>query len=74
MKSLKKQIKKLVQKESFDYRCLLFLYRIYSQCTKFIHDNMVYCFTVKGIIRDIQHNLNANNHLSIEGGAVDLVG
>lgn len=68
MGSLKKQIKKLVQKESFAYRCLLLLYRIYSQCTKFIHDNLVYCFTVKGIIRDIQQNLDANQHLSIEGG------
>lgn len=74
MGSLKKQIKKLVQKESFAYRCLLLLYRIYSQCTKFIHDNLVYCFTVKGIIRDIQQNLDANQHLSIEGGAVDFFG
>ena len=74
MGSLKKQIKRLVQKESFAYRCLLFLYRIFSQCTKFIHDNLVYCFIIKGIIRDIQQNLDANKHLSIEGGAVGLVG
>lgn len=68
MGSLKKQIKRLVQKESFAYRCLLFLYRIFSQCTKFIHDNLVYCFIIKGIIRDIQQNLDANKHLSSEGG------
>lgn len=68
MGSLKKQIKRLVQKESFAYRCLLFLYRIFSQYTKFIHDNLVYCFIIKGIIRDIEQNLDANKHLSIKGG------
>lgn len=72
MGRLKKKIKKVLQKESFAYRGLLFLYRIYSQCTKFIHDNLVYCFIVRGIIRDIQQTLDENNHLSIWGGAIGL--
>ena len=69
MGTLKKQIKKLVKKESFSYRCMLLTYRIYSLCVEFIHDNFVYMATVKGIIHDIQKNVREDGQISIMGGA-----
>lgn len=65
MEKIKRQIKHLVQKESFAYRCILLVYRVLSSCKKFVHDNLVYIFTVKAIIQEIQENVRENRHMYI---------